>query len=87
MDGRNTPRDAYRHFYWNFRTTRALGPTRAAAFANGYEASFKDNPAEDLIMDTWNNFVGRAMAVDRNYQGLPAEAVAEIALEHGCLRW
>lgn len=87
MDGRNTPRDAYRHFYWNFRMTRAIGPRRAEVFANGYEASFQNNPAEDLVMDTWNNFVGRAMAMDTRYKGMPAEAVAEIALENECLRW
>lgn len=67
--------------------TRALGPRRAENIANAYEAGFENNPLEDLIMDTWNNFVGRAMAMDRKYQGMPAEAVAEIALEHRCLRW
>jgi hypothetical protein len=86
MSGANDARDAYRHFYWSFGMTRILGPDRALAFGNAHEAQYPDNPRMEERMDTWNNAVGRAMALDSRYRGMPTADVAEIAMENRCLR-
>jgi RHS repeat-associated protein len=87
LSGRNNIKDAWRHFYWSYAMTKLMGAGRAKAFGDAHEANWPNNPANEQAMDTWNNEVGRAMASDPRYNGVPTAVAADEALRKGCLRW
>lgn len=84
MSPHNTQRDAYRHFLWNFKMARSMGPERASAFANSHEVS-DNGPSNERRMDLHNNAVGRLMAMDPRFFELNSEEAGDIALRSGCL--
>jgi hypothetical protein len=83
--GRNDAADAYRHALWTFRMTRALGPDVAKTVGDAHERSVP-NPDEELLMDLYNNKVGRELAMDPENADKSAEEIARQALERGLLR-
>ncbi|WP_152664003.1 DUF6973 domain-containing protein [Sphingomonas sp. SRS2] len=81
----NDEADAYRHALWNIKMTRAMSPQSAADFANSYEVSGQDPPAEHR-MDLYNNAVGRAMATDPRFSKMSAQELAYLAYRNNCFQ-
>ena len=77
--------DAYRHAYWSFVMTRDFGAEIAKQVGDTHERR-RPNPDGDLLMDLYNNRVGRELALDPRNHGRPAEQVIGEALEAGLLR-
>lgn len=54
---RNTPGDAFRHYFWSALLARDIGYASAWRYTNAHEA-FPDNPPDEKAMDLHNNAVG-----------------------------
>ncbi len=62
--GRNDPtfpEDAFRHIYWSYHLTRALGPELAKEITDAHETA-AGNTQKERLMDYHNNEVGRNLA-------------------------
>ena len=77
--------DAWRHFRWNYMMTNSIGAAAATEFANAYEVSHPNVPAEHA-MDLYNNAMGRAFATDPRYSNLAPDKAADLALLLNCLQ-
>ena len=55
------PEDAYRHIYWSYHLTRALGPELSKEITDAHETA-PGNTEKERIMDYHNNEVGRSLA-------------------------
>ena len=55
------PEDAYRHIYWSYHLTRALGPELAKEITDAHETA-PGNSKRERQMDYHNNEVGRSYA-------------------------
>ena len=78
--------NAYRHLWLSSALTRLLGPSRANAFLNANEVRNVSAHPVDTATDTYNNFVGVALAQDSRFQNLSVDELAEYALANGCAR-
>ena len=58
----NGPADAWRHCYWNCRMTQVIGKDDAEFVSENHEEHTDNNPANERMMDTWNNEQGRECA-------------------------
>ena len=88
-EGRNVAHndhiDAYRHAYWSFRMARELGADQAKEVGDAYERRFR-NRHGPMLMDLYNNRVGRELALDPLNQNRSADEVVSEALAAGKLR-
>ena len=82
MRGVDDRADAYRHFVGSFMLARAIGPDRAMTILNANEVT-NGKTAAAINMDTYNNWVGVALA---GRSGLSVEEASELALNNGCLQ-
>jgi hypothetical protein len=57
------PEDAFRHVYWSFQLTKALGPELSKQITNAHETAPGNTEAERL-MDYHNNEIGRKYALE-----------------------
>ncbi len=55
------PEDAFRHIYWSYHLTRALGPKLAKEITDAHETA-PGNTQKERLMDYHNNEVGRDLA-------------------------
>lgn len=55
------PEDAYRHIYWSYHLTKALGPELAKKITDAHETA-PGNTKNERLMDYHNNELGRAFA-------------------------
>ena len=89
-EGRNVAHndhiDAYRHAYWSFRMTRELGAQQAKEVGDIYEVRYRNEDDGELLMDLYNNRVGRELALDPRNDGRSAAEVVNEAFEKGLLR-
>jgi len=83
--GRNDEADAYRHALWSYRMTVELGTDIAKTVGDAHERT-RPNSDEELLLDLFENRIGRLLANDPANAGRPAEAVVPEALEEGLLR-
>ncbi len=89
-EGRNVAHndhiDAYRHAYWSFRMTREFGAQQAKEVGDIYEVRYRNEDDGELLMDLYNNRVGRELALDPRNDGRSAAEVVNEAFEKGLLR-
>jgi len=57
------PEDAYRHIYWSYHLTKALGPKLAKQITDAHETA-PGNTKSERLMDYHNNEVGRSYAIE-----------------------
>ncbi len=74
--------DAFRHTYWSYRMTEALGPDAAKRYGDAHEITVR-GPDGDRLMDLYNNNLGRRLALDPANKGRPAEDVVLEAIKKG----
>jgi len=77
--------DAYRHFRWNYAMAQSIGKEAAAAYADSHEVD-DGQPSDERAMDSHNNRLGRAMAVDPRFKSLSPDEAADLALRQRWLR-
>ena len=80
-----TARDASRHFFLSFTLARQYGGGRATSILNAIEVIGSNSIAEQR-QDTFNNFVGVAMAQDPALANLTAAEAYKVAIARGCLQ-
>ena len=81
----NNEVDAFRHAWWSFMVTREFGPEKAKEFGDAHEVS-DPNPDSERLMDLYNNYIGRSLALDPKNKGRPAEDVIMEALNNELLQ-
>ena len=89
----NDEADAFRHAYWNYMMTQSIGGEEAKKFGDAHEVTGAarseaagNDVTDEVLMDLYNNNMGRTLAQDPDNAGRdPAEVIQE-AIANGDLR-
>ena len=77
--------DAFRHALWHYKMTKQIGAEAAKRFGDAHETSGSDTEGS-LLMDLYNNDVGRRLALDPKNSNRSDEDVILEALNNGRLQ-
>lgn len=88
-NGHNDASDAFRHAYLSFRLAQEFGPSSAKRIGDGHERrpfghytgyslSGPNSPVGEVIMDLYNNHMGRELFLSNNGQKLAQNEIAAI---------
>ena len=81
----NNEADAFRHALWHYKMTRAIGAKAAKRFGDAHERS-GSNKKGAILMDLYNNEVGRRLALDPKNSNRRDEDVILEAIRNGQLQ-